>query len=266
MKKLLLSILLFSLGANAQVTTFPWTETFETASSTVSQWTKIYESGNKEWTNVQTAYYGYTTGAYQGSYMAEFDITTFNGSTTKYVSPVLNLSTITNPTLEFFYRNKAWGTDQNELKVYYRTSATSPWNLITNFNTSIANWTSSGLLTLPSPTSTYQIALEGVAWYGCSINVDNVVVSSSVLSVLETNPDKLQSRIHPNPVVDELNVISETTLSNISIVDFSGKKIYSENLNSNEAKINVKNLTSGNYMLQLRDKKGNATTKKFIKK
>lgn len=266
MKKIIFLLLLASSITNAQVTAFPWTETFEDASTTISQWTKIYESGNKEWTNVSTAYYGYSTGSHQGSKMAEFDITAFNGATTKYVSPILDLSGALSPTIEFYYRNKDWDGDQNELKVYYRTSQSSPWTLITNFNTSIADWTSSGVLTLPSPSATYQIALEGVAYYGCSINVDDVLVKKNSLAVSEASIVKIDSKIYPNPTSEILNVISPQVISAYFVTDYAGRNVKEEVVNSKKFEIKLGNLQSGHYILNIEDKDGNRSSQKFIKK
>ncbi|WP_261510642.1 T9SS-dependent choice-of-anchor J family protein [Chryseobacterium paludis] len=266
MKKILLSLTLISALYNAQVTSFPWLETFETDSSTSSLWTKIYESGTKEWTNVQTAYAGYTTGAYQGSYMAQFDITSFDGDTTKYVSPVLDLSSTASPTLEFYYRNRDWGGDQNELKVYYRTSSSAAWILISTYNSSVSSWTTSGVLPLPSPSATYQIALEGVAMYGYSITVDNVTVNASALSTSEVNHKKDLFRVFPNPTSDFVNITSASKISEISIIDFSGKNIKNLKADNTEVRVSVQDLPSGNYIVKVKSSDGAAGSQKFIKK
>lgn len=267
MKKIFLPFVLLGVSLNAQVTTFPWTETFETSSPTVAEWTKIYESGTKEWSIVATAYTGYTTGAYQGSLMAQFDITGFNGSNvTKYVSPVLNLSSVSNPTLEFYYRNKAWGSDQNVLKVYYRTSTTGAWTLITTFNSNISDWTSSGTLTLPSPSATYQIALEGVAWYGRSITVDDVLVKSETLSTSESDKQKSALKVYPNPASDFINIKSDKRISEISIFDLAGKQVNHHNNDSTEAKISIQQLPAGTYIIQSKTSDGALNSQKFIKK
>ncbi|ASK31341.1 hypothetical protein CEY12_15050 [Chryseobacterium sp. T16E-39] len=266
MKKILLSLALLPLLANAQVTTFPWVETFETSSSTASLWTQVYESGSKQWSTVQTAYAGYTTGPYQGSLMAEFDITSFTGATTKYVSPVLDLSSVSNPSLEFYYRNRDWGGDQNELKVYYRTSSAAAWTLISTYNSSVSPWTSSGVLPLPSPSATYQIALEGVAMYGYSINVDEVTVSAGALSTSEVNHKKDLFKLYPNPTSDYVNITSETKISEISIIDLSGKKMGTFSVEGLTAKISVQELPSGNYIIKVNNADGSVSSQKFIKK
>ncbi|SIQ09851.1 Por secretion system C-terminal sorting domain-containing protein [Chryseobacterium sp. RU37D] len=266
MKNTLLSMIFISGLSTAQVTTFPWTETFETDSPTAASWTKIYESGNKEWTNVQTSYYGYSTGPYAGSYMAEFDITSFSNDTTKYVSPVLNLSGVTNPTLQFYYRNKDWSGDQNELKIYYRTSSSGPWTMITNFNTSISDWVTSGVLPLPSPSATYQIALEGVARYGCSLNVDNVMVSGTTLATSEVGLQENIVKVFPNPASDIVYISSKKRISEVSVFDLSGKQIHYVKLDNTEAVIPVNHLPSGAYIIQIKNTDGILSTEKFIKK
>lgn len=266
MKKLSISFVLLGTLLNAQVTTFPWTETFEASSPTAAAWTQVYESGTQDWRNVATAYYGYSTGAYQGSLMAEFDITSFDGDATKYISPVLNLSSVSNPVLEFFYRNKDWGGDQNELKVYYRTSTTGAWTLITTFNSSIADWTNSGSLPLPSPSATYQIALEGVAWYGCSINVDDVLVKSATLSTSELNKQKNTFKVYPNPASEFINIKSEKRISEILIFDVAGKQIDHIKSDGVEVKIPVSHLPEGTYIIQTKTSEGLLTSQKFIKK
>ncbi|MCI3937492.1 T9SS type A sorting domain-containing protein [Chryseobacterium aahli] len=266
MKKLFIPFVLLGVSLNAQITTFPWTETFETSSTTAAEWTKIYESGTQEWSNVTTAYYGYTTGAYQGDLMAEFDIDSFDGDATKYVSPILNLSSVNSPTLEFYYRNKDWGGDQNELKVYYRTSTTGTWTLITTFNSSISDWTNSGTLTLPSPSATYQIALEGVAWYGCSINVDDVLVKSGILSTSEFDKKKNTFKVYPNPTSDFINIKSEKRISEVLIFDLAGKRINQIKEDNNEIKIPVHQLPTGTYIIQIKNTEGMLNFQKFIKK
>lgn len=266
MKKILLSLLFAPALINAQVASFPWTETFETSSPTASSWTKIYVSGTKEWTNVQTPYAGYTTGPYAGTYMAEFDITSFAANTTKYVSPVLDLSSATAPTLDFYYRNRDWGGDQNVLKVYYRTSASTAWVLISTYNTSQSAWVTSGVLPLPSPSSTYQIALEGVANYGYSINVDDVRVTSGTLSISEVTDKKDVFKVFPNPTSDYINITSKVSISEIILFDLNGKKIKTLNPENAEVNMSVRDLQSGVYVIQIKGEDDAVSSHKFIKK
>lgn len=263
MKKILLTAILVSGFSTAQVSTFPWTETFEDASPTLSLWTQVQESGTRSWT-AESSYYAYTPGTpYAGSKMALFNCASFGGDTTKYISPVLNLTGSTGGTLEFKYRNKIWGSDQNILKVYYRTTSTGAWTLLQTYQTNVTVWTSSGVITLPNPTATYQIALEGVAMYGYNITVDEVVVTSSALSTHETVKNEIFS-IYPNPVSDVLNIKSNQDIVETMIFDASGKIVIKNAKNNNQ--INVGSLTAGIYFVQTKDKSGKINRQKFIKK
>lgn len=263
MKKLSISFVLLGTLLNAQVATFPWTESFEDASPTLSQWTQVQVTGSLSW-GTESSYYAYTpTTPYAGSMMAKFTCTSFDGYTTKYISPVLNLSGATTATLEFKFRNRVWGSDQNILKVYYRTSSSGAWTLLQTYDTNITDWTSSGILNLPNTSATYQIALEGVAYYGYNINVDEVVVAAQNLATQESVKKESLS-IYPNPATDVINLKSNQTITEITIYDAIGKIV----LNSKESgnQIKVSHLLPGIYILQTKDRSGNVNREKFIKK
>lgn len=59
-KRLSLAVTIFAaIGINAQITTFPWTETFEDNSITRGNWTQIYEVNNMSWTFASTSSTGF---------------------------------------------------------------------------------------------------------------------------------------------------------------------------------------------------------------
>lgn len=143
---LTLFVLIFSLGATAQISSFPWTETFEDNSTSRADWTQIYEVNTMAWTYATSpSTGGYVGGAssataYEGTKFANFPGTSHFFDKTKLVSPVLNLSGIINPTLSFFYRNPFWSPDQNWLRIFYRTSDSSPWVQITELHSNVPSW------------------------------------------------------------------------------------------------------------------------------
>jgi uncharacterized protein YjdB len=177
-------------GACAQVTTFPWTENFENSSTTRPQWTQIHEVGEMDWNFAPDATTGsYTLSAYEGAMVADFPANSWAGEITKLVSPVLNLGGATSASMSFYYVNPLWDTEQNILKVYYRTSAAGAWTQIAIFNSDVDDWTSSGTINLPNLSATYQIALEGETLYGYSIMVDQLVVNATIPAVPVTGVD-----------------------------------------------------------------------------
>jgi hypothetical protein len=159
--------------------TFPFTETFEVASSSRSCWLNVQEVGTSNWTFATGSSGGAVSSAFEGTLNARFvsDLGT-NSPITKLVSPVFDMSTLTNPRLKFHYAQESWSGDQNELKVYYRISSSDPWIEIGHYTSNVAAWTEV-ILTLPSPSASYQIAFEGINNFGRANVVDNVIVEQT---------------------------------------------------------------------------------------
>jgi hypothetical protein len=177
---ILATVLVLGAGLKAQtITTFPWTETFNTDSPTLQYWTQIYEVNNMSWTFTNDATTGsYNLDPYDGNF-ANFPADSHNFDTTKLVSPVLDISGLANVTLNFVYVNPLWSPDQNWLTIYYRTSSAGPWVQLQEYHTNITTWTPSGNISLPNPSATYQIAIECRTDYGWSTLVDQVVVAGT---------------------------------------------------------------------------------------
>lgn len=236
-------------GANAQISTFPWTETFETNSPSRASWTQIYESGTMAWTFAADA----TTGSYdldpfEGALVANFPANSWGGEKTKLVSPVLDLTTAALPELHFYYVNPYWGSEQNILKIFYRTSAGSPWNEIAVFNTDIDPWTSSGNISLPNPSATYQIALEGHTLYGYSIMVDQLTVTGMLATA---GFDAAAVKVYPNPTNGIVHVDGATEIQSVEVYNLSGQQVMVKPMADSENQLDLSPLASGNYFLKI---------------
>ncbi|MCW8938969.1 MAG: fibronectin type III domain-containing protein, partial [Flavobacteriales bacterium] len=169
----------FTTPCNA-VTTFPFLEDFETTSTTRDCWSQIQEVGTANWTYATGSSGGAITTAYSGTENARFvSQSGTNSPIVKLVSPVLDLSAVNSPELAFFYGQEFWSPDQNELKVYYRTSAASAWVQIAHYTADVPAWTAD-TLTLPNPSATYQIAFEGINNCGRANVVDDVEVYDAI--------------------------------------------------------------------------------------
>lgn len=258
-------LLIFSTVANAQITTFPWTETFDDSSLTRAAWTQIYEVNNMSWTYATSASTGSSgVTAHDGTKFANYPGTSHNFDKTKLVSPVLNLSAVVNPTVSFYYINPFWSPDQNWLRVFYRISATDPWVQLAEFHSNITAWTSSGGIAIPS--NTYQIAVECETDYGYSTLVDSLVVTGTNLSVND-NAKTVKSSIsyYPNPVDNVLNYESKEKILEISVYNSVGQKVLDHKIDSNKGQINVSALVSGIYLVRAKTDSG-IDTFKMIKK
>src|SRR5690606_11534537 len=162
------------------ITSFPFTETFEDASVTRPCWINDQLTGSIKWEygtgagnggNVTTAHGGTMNAQYQG---------TFTGSSARLVSPVFDLSTMpaTGAQVRFWFANQEWLGDQDELRVFYRTSPVSPWTLIpgAEFTSSVGQWTEVELILPNSTTSEYQIAFEAAEFFGRGVALDDVTI------------------------------------------------------------------------------------------
>src|SRR5690625_4021069 len=141
------------------ITEFPWTESFEDAASKEC-WSQEYVNGTEDWDLEATSNGNNTISPRTGDYMAEFRVPS-SGPTTKLITPVLDLSEVNNPELEFYFANVNYFGDIDELRVYYKTGESSDWIQIgEDYTIEHTSWTQV-TLNLPEPSSTYYIAFEG---------------------------------------------------------------------------------------------------------
>ena len=171
---------LFSVPCNA-FTTFPYTEDFEHGGALPDCWSQEYVLDHINWTleNGTQSSSGIED-AHSGSYNAFFHSVNYNGSITRLVSPIFDLTGITNPYVSYWFAQKPWGNDQDHLSVYYRTSPTSEWQMLTVYSPAVSQWTMDSLA-LPNPTATYQIAFTGDAADGYGIVLDDITIAAAVI-------------------------------------------------------------------------------------
>ena len=166
------------------VNTFPFTETFEAASPNRACW-KVddFISGNIPWTyGAGAGNGGPVTTAHGGSLNARF-FGDGTGSMTRLVSPALDMTSLiaNGADLSFWLANAAWLGDQNELRVYYKSSAAGPWTLIPGavYTTNVGTWTQIEIENLPNLSNEYYIAFEGSEFFGWGIAIDDVVIKAA---------------------------------------------------------------------------------------
>jgi len=161
------------------VGSFPFTEGFESTSATLACWTNEYVADTADWSYANGSSGGSITVANSGSANARFvSQSGSNSPTTKLVSPVLDLSSLTAPRMSFYYGQQNWWGYQNELKVYYRTSSSGAWTQLVHYTGSVNSWTME-IITLPNPSSTYQIAFEGINSSGHANVIDDITIEES---------------------------------------------------------------------------------------
>jgi subtilisin family serine protease len=160
-------------GANAVLD-----ESFENAGSIPNGWTQSNVIGTTNWAFVTGGYNGYPATAYDGTYNARLYYGSSSGATTKLISPAMNLSGADSATLTFYHTQTLWSPDQDELKVYYRTSESGSWTQLAYYTSNITAWTLE-TISLPSLSNTYYVCFEGIAKYGYGVCIDKVVVTKN---------------------------------------------------------------------------------------
>ncbi|WP_415328411.1 T9SS type A sorting domain-containing protein [Chryseobacterium sp. MMS23-Vi53] len=243
------SILAFlSIGVQAQVSTFPWTETFEDNSPTRSSWTQIYETNNMTWTFASSA----TTGssgvtAFGGTKFANFPANSSNADKTKLVSPPLNSSALSSPKISFYLINPQQNGNANWVRIYYRMSANDPWNTLMGFQPPFNSWYFFGNIGMPP--NIYQIAIECENAQGYSTLIDNVTISNDVLSVNDVLNSKSTIKFYPNPVKSILSYTGREKINEITIYDANGRKVRTEKANSEQGSVDFSALNKGMYII-----------------
>lgn len=155
------------------VSTFPFSEGFE-GGTIPACWSQEYVSGTEDWTYVATNGDATITPR-TGATMAEFRTAAY-GDITKLITPPLDITSLTVPELTFYYANTNWAGDIDELRIFYKTSASGTWTQIgDNYITEHTTWTEVKLL-LPNPSSTYYVAFEGTSNWARGMDLDDITI------------------------------------------------------------------------------------------
>lgn len=93
--------------------------------------------------------------------------------------------------------------------------------------------------------------------------IDNVVLTAATAGVGDLNP--MQAEIYPNPVRNELNLVSELKMNEIRIFNALGQMVISEKPEALQTKIDVSTLKPGLYIVQILTEKG-VQSVKVVKK
>ena len=141
-------------------------------------WTQEFVSGTVDWIQSPEGHSGNPPAAYEGTYLALFYNGSYDGFTTKLVTPEIAFGDSKDGELTFWHAQVSWAGDQDELNVYYKDSPSGAWTLLESYTTDVATWTQR-TISLPNTSSTYYIAFEGIANYGYGVCIDDVQVTGS---------------------------------------------------------------------------------------
>lgn len=162
------------------ITSYPFEYGFEDGELPMC-WKNEYVFGNEPWAFVRNGNNGIgnPNSAHTGSYNVRFYASS-GLPTTKLVSPMMDMTNVEAPAVAFWYTQAIIPTSsQDTLRIYYKNSATGPWNLLKTYAQDITEWTE-GYVDLPDPTATYWIAFEGKIGRGRGILLDDVRVLDDI--------------------------------------------------------------------------------------
>jgi hypothetical protein len=175
-------------GSATTAYTVPFTEGFEHAGSIPNGWSQEYVNNPAGWTFQNRGYYWYPPSAHGGSYLAYLYFGDYGDHKTKLVTPMIDFGVNTqNAQLTFWHYMQIWGPDQDELRVYYKTSAVGTWTWLATYTNDVSAWTQR-TLSLPNPNSTYYIGFEGNAKWGWGVGIDDIVVMGEPVTTSHGTP------------------------------------------------------------------------------
>lgn len=192
--------------------------TFTSTADGIDGWSQEQVSGTTNWAT-SSSNQNNTVTPKTGSSMAFFYIGNFSHPVTKLISPSLNLSGASAPTISFSYSQVDWAGDIDELKVFYKTSSSGTWIELANYTNEAASWVDI-TLNLPNPSSTYYIAFEGTANYGRGITLDDVLISDATLGTVFQDGFESASNVFNNDA--KMIGVSANNPSTVYILEASG--------------------------------------------
>ena len=161
------------------ISTFPWEEGFENG---FNCWTQEHVSGRELVWKTEKTEIPPLSGSYSAYIGSEKD-----GYTSRLISPVLDISALSFPTINFWMYPQDWSSNLHTLKVYYRTSSTSNWEELASYSSGASNEWHSKSLALLEPSATYQIAFEIVCKNLSIVGMNNMGIGLDDIEIFNDN-------------------------------------------------------------------------------
>ena len=222
------------------VNQFPWEEGFE--SGTMPDcWTQEYVKDSVDWQFVAGVDNpdAPVEASCEGKYNAMFRAETYDGWTTKLISPQLDLSELQNPCLHFSYAQPVWISDQDQLKVYVKNAATADWTELLSFTGDVPQWADT-VVALPDPSAEYFVAFEGISYFGYGVAVDAVRVEEGDVANETASRMTAERLRYNNPVGNSLQLdFGRKEYESLQIYDALGREVFRKDIGRGERQIRI---------------------------
>ena len=181
------------------------------------------------------------------------------GGEARLISLPMDLTTVTNPALSFMHKHPQVLSNFDEMSVWYRTSLEDEWHSIQEYAYP-AEELETELITLPNPSSTYQISFVGTCHNGGGIYVDNVKVGKKSVVGIEERSDFTVS-VTPNPTKGLVVITADMTDGEAVVYDMFGKQVSATAVVNGRAEFDLGNCANGIYVVRLIGAEGVHTVK-----
>lgn len=252
------------------------TETFSAqVTSNISTATQNFASSSNlgDWSVVDN------TGGYFGVYSGALRLRAYyasSGTTGELYAPMMNFSNVSTPSLKFNYAHRRYQSSNDKLEVKVSTDCGETWNTVWTkqgaelatvtsgsgeFNASASQYQTAWFnLTEYANQSNVIIKFVFTSDYGNNVFVDNIEILDSPVGIEDVDDSSLA--IFPNPVKDVLTINYDKAISQIDVYDVNGKLV--KTFTTVGSTVNVSDLSSGVYMLNLQTEDG-LVVKKIVK-
>lgn len=181
------------------------------------------------------------------------------GGEARLISLPMDLTAVTVPALSFKHKQPQWLSVFDEMSVWYRTSLEDEWHSIQEYAYP-ADELETELITLPNPSSTYQISFVGTCHNGGGLYVDDVKVGKKSVVGIEERSDFTVS-VTPNPTKDLVVITGDMTNGEAVVYDMFGKQVSATAVVNGRAEFDLGNCANGIYVVRLIGAEGVSTVK-----
>lgn len=174
------------------------------------------------------------------------------------ISAQLDITAVSNPTLEFRHRQPMFQGYNEEMHVVYRTSPSDTWHMLASFLYPVDEWTTV-TIALPNASATYQIGFDAISHGGDGVYIDDVWVGNNVDAVVEAQA--MAVAVMPNPTNGKITVKASVSNGNVTVFDMVGKQVLSGNIVDGQAELDLSGCSNGVYFVKISDADGVKTVK-----
>ncbi|MCL1938915.1 MAG: carboxypeptidase regulatory-like domain-containing protein [Candidatus Azobacteroides sp.] len=250
---------------------YPFKEGFESGQIPAS-WEIAAIQNNRDWEiGKEINDEGKTFVSHSGQYFAYLLDEDHYSTTTRLITPMLDLHALSNPHLSFWHLQAQTDFfDLDSLAVFYKNNPDGKWKYLAGYGGKIESWKKE-TIPLPEASGTYWIAFKGITMWGHGLMLDDVEIydkkgDASVIAkpVLQDRTEGI--RTFPNPVQNRLTISGEN-IEKVEIYNILGGKIDLVPFNGNkQQQIDMHSYETGIYLLKIYLSDGKFATKRIVVK